>query len=86
MDISALRDQIDAIDRELTALFLKRMAVSAAIGAYKKEQGLPIHVPQREQEIIGTVSHNSPEALAPYVARLYEEIFTLSRAYQEETV
>ena len=86
MDILVLRGQIDAIDRELTALFTKRMVVSSAIGAYKKEQGLPIHVPQREQEIIDTVSQNSPKELAPYVARLYQEIFTLSREYQEEII
>lgn len=83
MDISELRSRIDAIDTQLSSLFLQRMELSAAIGAYKKERGLPIHVPQREKEIIDKLSQNSPEALSIYVARLYEEIFALSREYQE---
>lgn len=83
MDISMLRDGIDAIDQQLTSLFLQRMALSAQIGAYKKEQGLPIHVPQREKEILECLSQNSPKELAGYVTRLYEEIFALSREYQE---
>lgn len=83
MDISMLRDGIDAIDQQLTRLFLQRMTLSAQIGAYKKEQGLPIHVPQREKEILDNLSQNSPKELAGYVTRLYEEIFVLSREYQE---
>lgn len=83
MDISMLRDGIDAIDQQLTSLFLQRMTLSAQIGAYKKEWGLPIHVPQREKEILENLSQNSPKELAGYVRRLYEEIFALSREYQE---
>lgn len=86
MDITSLREQINDIDRELTELFIKRMTVSAAIGAYKKEHGLPVHVPQREQEIIDTVSQNTPAVLTPYVTRLYAHIFALSREYQEEAL
>ena len=84
MDISILRGDIDAIDSQLVALFVKRMALSAAIGNYKKELGLPIHVPQREQEIIETLSREAGDQLAPYVARLYQQIFALSREYQQE--
>lgn len=82
MDISQLRSGIDAIDNQLCDLFLKRMALSAQIGAYKKERKLPVYVPEREQEIIGKLADNCPADLAPYVARLYEEIFALSREYQ----
>ena len=84
MEISALRSQIDAIDEKLADLFIQRMTVSAAIGTYKAEQNLPIFVPQREQEIIEQLTSRSPDALAPYVAGLYEKIFSLSREYQQE--
>lgn len=84
MDISELRNGIDAIDSQLTSLFLRRMELSASIAAYKKQMGLPIHVPQREQQIIETLTQNTPDTLSPYVARLYEEIFALSREYQKQ--
>lgn len=83
MDISEFRSRIDSIDAQLTSLFYQRMELSAAIGAYKKERGLPVHVPQREKEIIEKLSKDAPEDLSPYVARLYEAIFALSREYQE---
>lgn len=84
MDISELRNGIDAIDSQLTSLFLQRMKLSASIAAYKKQMGLPIHVPQREQQIIETLTQNTSDTLSPYVARLYEEIFALSREYQKQ--
>ncbi len=84
MDISGLRLQIDSIDEKLLDLFIQRMSVSAEIAAYKAERNLPVHVPQREKEIIDKVSNSSPEALVPYVSRLYEQIFTLSREYQQQ--
>lgn len=84
MELSELRQQIDAIDKELTDLFLKRMVCSAAVGAYKRERGLPVYVPEREQAIIEKLSNEVPAQLQPYVAQLYEKIFALSRAYQNE--
>ena len=78
MDIKELRSRIDGIDEELVALFLRRMAVSAQIGAYKKERDLPIFVPEREQEKLADV--------AEYAKRLYDTIFTLSRDYQDEVL
>ncbi len=84
MDISELRNGIDAIDSQLTSLFLQRMELSASIAAYKKQMGLPIHVPQREQQIIEALTQHAPDTLSPYVARLYEEIFALSREYQKQ--
>ncbi len=83
MEISELRNQIDSIDEKLVDLFVQRMSVSAAIGAYKRSHDLPVHVPQREKEIIEKLSVSAPEALAPYVSRLYEHIFALSREYQQ---
>ena len=82
MDISELRNKIDAIDRELLPLFLQRMEVSAAIGEIKKSRGLPVHVPQREQQILAAVAEQAGTDLAPYAQALYERIFSLSRQYQ----
>lgn len=86
MDIKELRSRIDGIDEELVALFLRRMAVSAQIGAYKKERDLPIFVPEREQEKLADVAEKAGPEMATYVKRLYDTIFTLSRDYQNEVL
>ena len=86
MDIQELRGRIDKIDDELVALFLRRMEVSAQIGAYKKERGLPIFVPEREQEKLADVAAKAGPEMAGYVKRLYDAIFTLSRDYQNEVL
>lgn len=86
MDIQELRGRIDGIDEELVALFLHRMEVSAQIGAYKKERGLPIFVPEREQEKLADVAAKAGPEMAGYIKRLYDAIFTLSRDYQNEVL
>lgn len=86
MDIQELRGRIDDVDDELVALFLRRMEVSAQIGAYKKERGLPIFVPEREQEKLADVAAKAGPEMAGYVKRLYDAIFTLSRDYQNEVL
>lgn len=84
MDISELRVQIDDIDEKLLALFIQRMAVSEKVAVYKAENRLPIHVPQREQEILDKLCANAPKELVPYVVRFYQQIFSLSREYQQQ--
>ena len=84
MDIKELRSRIDGIDEELVALFLRRMAVSAEIGAYKKERGLPIFVPEREQEKLADVSSKAFPGMERAVQDLYSRIFELSRGLQDE--
>lgn len=83
MDLQDLRLEIDKIDTQMIRLFCQRMEVSKAIGAYKKERGLPILVPQREQEKLADVADQAGE-LSDYALRLYEAIFALSREYQDE--
>lgn len=83
MDITEARNQIDQIDRQITALFCRRMQCSAAIGAYKAERGLPIHVPEREAAILEALTRDADPALKPYLAALYQNIFRLSREYQQ---
>ena len=39
MELSDFRSELDRIDRELTALFLRRMEISKAIGDFKRARG-----------------------------------------------
>ncbi len=84
MELMELRKQIDGIDQELVRLFKQRMWVSGQIAAYKKEQGLPIYVPEREKEKLEALQSRVMPEMQPYLQALYETIFSLSRQYQEE--
>ncbi|MCC6562923.1 MAG: prephenate dehydrogenase/arogenate dehydrogenase family protein, partial [Xanthomonadales bacterium] len=53
MSLDELRLQIDAIDQQLVELLVARSRVTAAIGAYKRERGLALYVPERESERLG---------------------------------
>ncbi|MBR4693164.1 MAG: chorismate mutase [Oscillospiraceae bacterium] len=80
------RARIDEIDRELTALFARRMAVAAEIAAHKKEKGLPVQDLRREREKLLAVAEASPEAIREYTPRLYSLILELSRSYQNAVI
>ena len=84
MDIQDLRKEIDGIDSQLVALFVKRMGISAQVAAYKRENGLPIHVPAREQEILDAMAEKAGPEMDVYARTLYEAIFELSRSYQAQ--
>lgn len=81
MDLNTLRLEIDRIDRQLVEAFLARMEVSAAIGDYKKQRGLPVYVPAREEEKLRQLETMAPGMEAD-IRALYETIFRLSRDYQ----
>ena len=84
MDLKEFRGQIDEIDDQLVELFAKRMAVAAAIGDYKKENGLPVFVPAREREKLKDVSEKAGPEMANYTRVLYSMLFELSRSYQSK--
>ena len=82
MDLNLLRQEIDAIDDKLVALFVQRMQIAAQIGSYKKEQGLPVFVPEREQQKLAAVAEKAGSEMADYTKALYVLLMELSRAYQ----
>ena len=51
-DLNQLRQQIDEIDNQLVELLAKRAKITAQVGQYKSQVGLPIYVPEREAELI----------------------------------
>ncbi len=83
MDIQDLRAEIDAIDDELVALFVRRMAVSGQVAQYKQAHGLPIYVPSREQEKLWDVAAKAGPIFSECTQALYSKIFELSRSHQE---
>ena len=82
MEINELRQQIDAIDKELVDLFITRMAVSGQIAEYKRANGMPVLVPARERAILQEVAAQAGPEMGNYTRVLYSMIFELSRSYQ----
>ena len=81
--LDELRDKIDAIDKEMLALFEKRMDVAKQVGAYKKERNLPIFVPEREKAVIKSRVNGleNPE-YSELTADFFTHIMQLSRRLQ----
>ena len=82
MSLPKYREEIEKIDDEILKLFSKRMETAAKIGAYKKENGLPIHVPAVEKQKILKAIENSPEDIREYSPLLFSLLFEMSRSYQ----
>jgi chorismate mutase len=51
-DISALRQELQVLDRDLVKLLAAREAVVAKIAALKAAQGIPMHDEQQEQRFL----------------------------------
>lgn len=81
------RARIDAIDAQLSQLFLERMEVTGKVGEYKKSQGIPVLDAQREKQVIAakTALTDDPAAKAD-LAALYESIMAISRRQQRKLV
>ena len=83
-DIALLRRELDEIDRELVALFERRMEVSRRVAAYKRERGLPVLDSSREEQVLDTrVDMLSDTNLQDSCRALFQEIMRLSRLEQE---
>jgi len=51
-ELELLRKEIDKIDEQLVMLFEKRMELANKIGDIKKQKGMEVFDPQREEEVI----------------------------------
>ena len=83
-ELQSLRRDIDAIDRELVELFRRRMDVTARVGAYKRERGIPVLDQERERQVLRNKGELAGEELRPAVITLYQTIMALSRRQQRD--
>lgn len=82
--IDDIRQQIDIVDRELAALFERRMGLSKQVAEYKQDKALPISDPQREQLIIQRNSKLiQDDSLRDYYVSFERKIIELSCDYQQ---
>ena len=79
------RREIDSIDRELIALFEKRMNVAIKVGEYKKERNLPIFNSKREEEVIEkNINLLSNREYSEITRDFFEKVMELSRSLQAD--
>lgn len=89
-DLRPWRNRIDQIDRVILQLMNERSRCANAIGHIKKQLGLPVYVPRREEEVINNVI-SSNEGPLPHeaVRRIFERVIDETRSlerhkYQDE--
>ena len=79
------RAEIDAIDREIVALFERRMQVVVEVARIKKENGIAILDANREKEVIKKVQSYLQDAdLKEELAEAYETLMKVSKDYQKK--
>ncbi len=77
------REQINKIDKEMAALFEKRMLAAEMVADYKKENGLPIYDASREEAIIEKNSaYISKDEIKKYYVNFQRDVMKISRNYQ----
>lgn len=77
------RETINAIDKEIAALFEKRMNAVRLVSEYKIEHGLPIYDAAREEALIQrNISLIEDEEIRPYYVDFLRNTMRVSRSFQ----
>ena len=80
--LKEIRNEIDALDKELIEVFAKRLALVKKVGEIKHKQGLPIYVPEREADMLAARRQEAEKMGVP--ADLIEDV--LRRLMRESYV
>ncbi|WP_127958827.1 bifunctional chorismate mutase/prephenate dehydrogenase [Serratia microhaemolytica] len=81
-ELSALRDQIDEVDKALLALLAKRLTLVAEVGEVKSRHGLPVYVPEREAVMLASRRQEAeqlgvpPDLIEDVLRRIMRESYT----------
>src|ERR1041384_4122222 len=82
-ELKALRDRIDAIDRELLAALNQRAALAKQVGELKKQEGSVVFRPEREAQVIdGLKAANAGPLTNDSIAPIWREIMSACRALE----
>jgi chorismate mutase/prephenate dehydratase len=83
MGLDEWRVRIDDIDRQLLKLLNQRAQVAVELGRAKRQAGSPVHVPERELEVIHELVRLNPGPLpGEAIQAVWREIFSASRDLQ----
>ncbi len=82
MKLEDIRVEIDKIDSQLVPLLKERMNCSLQVAEAKRQAGLPIYHPGREQAILDKVADMGGE-FGSYISAIYREIMGVSKEAQQ---
>ena len=81
------REIINEVDKEMIALFIKRMEAAKLVAEYKKENNMPILDSKREELLkeknLGILDNKD---LEQYYLTFLEGMLTASKDYQKELI
>ena len=81
------RQAITEIDKELVALFEKRMHVAKEIALVKAENHFPVYDAVREAAVIdGVLQHLSDDGLREELTQFYSDLMSISKNYQSKFI
>ena len=78
MSLEDHRREVDRIDREILRLLGERLQVAKAIGEAKLRTGAPVYAPQREEQLLRSLTEAAPGIPASGLRAVYREIISLS--------
>ncbi len=85
-ELLVLRNQIDAVDRELLALLNRRAGLALEVGELKKHQGSPVFRPEREAQVIeGLKAANIGPLQVSSIAPIWREVMSACRSLETPT-
>ena len=86
-ELEQSRKEINNIDEQMAHLFERRMNVCAKIAGYKKEHGLSVRDPAREEDLINKNKSLIEDAeLEPYYVRFLRNNIDVSCEYQSKAI
>jgi chorismate mutase-like protein len=87
MDISEWRKKIDELDGKLVELLNQRAQAAHEIGRLKRNAGMPIYEPDREQTVFDNVRYVNRGPLPDHdLLNIYERIMDIMRQIQREEI
>ncbi len=86
-DLLLIRDEIDQVDNEITALYQKRMELTSQVAEYKIRTGKKVFDKQREREKLEKLSALVPGSFLKHgIRELFEHIMSISRKRQYQLI
>jgi chorismate mutase/prephenate dehydratase len=83
--LDEVRLQINAIDKEMAALFEKRMECAKIVAEAKKESGAPIEDLKREKEVLDiNAAYLKDQSLKEYYVLYQQNLMDVSKKYQRD--
>jgi chorismate mutase len=83
--LKTYREEIDGLDRRLVALLNERTAIVEKIGQAKKEAGMEVYEPKREDAVYANIASGNKGPLSnEALQRIFERIIDEMRRVQKD--